>query len=195
MRVADLEAVVTLHLEAFPNFFLTFMGAPFLRVLYWGILKDASGITFVFERKSQILGFVAGTVEPSGFYTRLLRSSWWRFGLASIVPILRRPATLIRISRAFGKYSEHRNDTQPALLMSIAVHTAAQQGRIGFQLVEAFVEQAGDRGAEQLVLTTDRDNNGAVNKFYQARGFSVVDTYCTPEGRWMNKYVRGTRKG
>lgn len=194
MVIADLDAVVAIHIESFPGFFLTFLGPSFLRELYRGILEDVSGLILVFEKFGQVLGFVAGTVEPRGFYTRLLRSRWWRFGFSSIMPIIRRPNTLIRVLRSFGKSSEYQDDIRTALLMSIAVHPDAQRRGLGFQLVEAFVSQAGVLGVEQVELTTDRDNNPSINKFYLARGFFVAETFCTPEGRFMNKYVRKLRE-
>jgi len=38
-------------------------------------------------------------------------------------------------------------------------------------------------------LTTDRDNNDKINRFYLSLGFACERTFVTPEGRTMNEYV------
>jgi hypothetical protein len=44
-------------------------------------------------------GFVAGTVQASGFYRGLLKR--WRFAIASIVPVLRKPRIIPRFLPVF----------------------------------------------------------------------------------------------
>jgi hypothetical protein len=67
MASADVSAVVQVHLDSFPGFFLTFLGPTFLRELYVATLADSSGISFVAEDGNGICGFVAGTAQPAGF--------------------------------------------------------------------------------------------------------------------------------
>ncbi len=83
MALADVSAVVKVHLDSFSGFFLTFLGPAFLRELYVATLADPSGIGFVAEEKQTICGFVTGTTQASGFCRRLLRHRWWRFALAA----------------------------------------------------------------------------------------------------------------
>src|SRR5204862_7639511 len=47
MRKDDVRDVVRIHLDAFPGFFLSFLGPAFLRLLYRGILDDPTGIALV----------------------------------------------------------------------------------------------------------------------------------------------------
>ena len=68
----DVRDMVAVHMRSFEGFFLTFLGPAFLRELYASTLADPSGIGFVVEKDRCICGFVAGTVQPSGFYRRLL---------------------------------------------------------------------------------------------------------------------------
>ena len=105
MCETDLTAVVAVHLQAFPGFFLSFLGAGFLAELYHGVLEDPAGITLVSERDGQVEAFIAGTSEPCGFYRRLLARRGWRFVLASLRPLLRRPYILGRLWRALAKSS------------------------------------------------------------------------------------------
>jgi GNAT superfamily N-acetyltransferase len=142
----DISNVVDIHLEAFQIFFLSFLGPRFLRELYYGILQDPSGIAFVYEETGTVVGFVAGTDHPSGFYRRLLKQRWWRFGLASITPALRQPAIIPRLFRAFKKPEEAGSETGCGTLMSIATSPRVQGQGVGQELVIAFLAEASRRG-------------------------------------------------
>jgi len=74
-------------------------------------------------------------------------------------------------------------------LMSIAVKPEAEGRGIGKKLVEAFCREAAGRGAPAVCLTTDREGQDQVNRFYEQMGFQVSRTYVTPEGRAMNEYL------
>ena len=67
----DLPSIIEIHKSCFDGFFLTRMGAPFLRA-YYGIVADYSGgILLVTEHGGQPVGFVAGFVDPARFYASL----------------------------------------------------------------------------------------------------------------------------
>lgn len=188
MTAADLDTVGRLHLESFPGFFLSFLGHSFLRQLYTGVLNDNSGIAFVSEIKGRLTGFVAGTAQPAGFYRRLLTGSWWRFAIASLPPILRRPTIIPRLFRALTMPSRATSGERRGLLMSVAVLPAAQGSGVGCKLVRRFLDEAKQRGLNSVELTTDKMNNDGANRFYQNLGFVYVRAYTTPEGREMNEY-------
>lgn len=185
----DVDSVVTVHLEAFQGFFLSFLGSAFLRELYKAILADPSGMGYVCEQSQQIVGFVFGTDQPAGFYGRLLRRRWWRFGLASVVPVLRRPSVILRLLRAFRMPQQASHESGVGTLMSIAVSPGMQAKGVGRALVHAFLQEAARRQLKKINLTTDRRDNDPVNHFYEKQGFSMAHSFVTPEGRPMNEYV------
>jgi ribosomal protein S18 acetylase RimI-like enzyme len=189
MQSADVETVVAVHLAAFQGFFLTFLGPAFLRELYRAIMADPSGMAYVYEQAGQIVGFVAGTDQPAGFYRRILCQRWWCFGLALIKPILLRPSIGPRLLRAFKVSQQVKVVPGIGTLMSIAVSPAVQAKGVGKALVNAFLQEATYRKLKQVNLTTDRLNNQATNHFYQKLGFTCARFYVTPEGRAMNEYV------
>lgn len=184
----DVGDVVRVHLSAFPNFFLSFLGNKFLRELYLGILDDPSGIAFVSETDKQIGGFVAGTDSPTGLYMRLLKRRWWRFGIACAGKAVRHPHIIPRLLRAFSMPSSRHQDSTSGLLMSLAVRPDIQGNGSGRALVDAFLLAANRRELQSVALTTDSDNNENVNRFYRRLGFELAGTYVTPEGRRMNEY-------
>ena len=187
--VADVTDMVSIHLRSFQGFFLTFLGPAFLRELYTATLMDSSGIGFVIEGENGICGFVTGTAQPAGFYRRLLRRRWWRFALAAALPLLKRPAIIPRLLRAFSMPEQATQQEGRGTLMSIAVLPEAQGKGIGQSLMQAFLAEAARRGLRQVDLTTDQDDNEATNRFYQNLGFVCERTFTTPEGRTMNEYV------
>lgn len=193
MRASDVPAVVSIHETAFPGFFLTFLGAGFLRELYAALVDDPEGIAFVAVRQG-LTGFVAGTARPEGFYRKVIRERWARFALASVPALLRRPSIARRLVRALSKPSESRGYGDAALLMSLAVLPSEFGAGTGASLVRRFVEEASSRGLSGVVLTTDRDGNDRVNAFYRNLGFTLGRTFVTPEGRAMNEYLLRPRE-
>lgn len=189
--MADINAVVDVHLRSFPGFFLTVLGPRFLGQLYRGIVEDRAGILYIAKDGNRLQGFAAGTLEPAGFYSRLIRDRLVGFALASIGPLLRNPGIFLRLWRAFRKPTESRTlPEKTALLMSIAVDPAVQHRGLGKTLVEVFCEACAKQGAQRVLLTTDNDGNDNVNRFYARLNFVLVRNFITPEGRAMNEYVR-----
>ena len=189
MQAADLASVVEIHLASFQGFFLSFLGQAFIRELYTGILSDPSGMTFIAEIDEELHGFVIGTDRPKKLYNRLLRQRWHRFALAAAGSVVKNPKIMPRLLRAFSRGRQGYVHENCATLMSIAVSPQAQGVSIGKQLVQAFLEEAARRGVQRVNLTTDKKNNESANRFYQKIGFSIVNSFNTPEGRAMNEYV------
>lgn len=189
MNENDLKSVSNVHLASFPGFFLSFLGPRFLSLFYSGICSAPEGIAIVYLNASnQAAGFVAGTINPRGFYTRLLKRDWYKFALAAFIPVLNKPKVAIRIARAFLHPSENPPGDDVAGLFSIGVLPELQGTGAGKRLVQAFLDIARERGCKKVFLTTDRDSNDAVNSFYRKLGFTIERQYVTPEGRRMNEY-------
>lgn len=186
----DVGSVVQLHLRAFPNFFLSFLGPRFLREFYHSFLADPVGIAFV-ARNAQdgVVGAIVGPVDPRGFFGRLLRRRWWAFAVASLAAVMRRPSSAPRLARALLYRGETPSGPVRALLSSLAVSPAAQGRGIGRALVQRWLDEARLRGARGCFLTTDAENNDSVNRFYASQGWKLESAYTTPDGRKMNRYI------
>jgi ribosomal protein S18 acetylase RimI-like enzyme len=176
-------------LESFPGFFLSFLGPRFLSLYYSGICAAPEGISFVYLNSSGIpAGFVAGSSNPRGFYSRLLKQDWLRFFLASAGAIIRKPSVIGRIARGLSHPRGNPVGNDVAGLFSIGVLPELQGTGAGKLLVQAFLSEAGRRGCSRVFLTTDREENQAVNAFYKKIGFKIGRQYETPDGRHMNEY-------
>jgi len=111
-------------------------------------LSDAQGVGFVASASDgQILGVIVGTVDPRGYFKRLLKRRWWAFGLASIAAVIQRPPCAPRLFRAVFYRGESPSGPVRALLSSIAVDPVLQRAGIGKQLVQFWMEEVQRRGA------------------------------------------------
>jgi len=186
MRRDDLDAVVAIHLAAFPNFFLTFLGARFLSVFYDAVMHD--GIALVATENDRVAGFVAGMLESKSFYRRLWRKRFLHVAIAILPTVLRHPSTLLRVARrGVGRAFQPASGAE---LMSLAVHPRDQHRGVGRALVEAFIASVHDTGKESLWLITDAADNDAVQKFYETLGFTRRRSFTNAEGRALVEYAR-----
>jgi ribosomal protein S18 acetylase RimI-like enzyme len=189
MQGEDIPRVVEIHIESFHGFFLTFLGARFLSLYYAGICAAPEGIAYVFaDAAGSPAGFVAGSTDPRGFYSKLLRRDWMRFSLASLAAMARKPSIVPRIARGLLHPSRNPAGEDVGGLYSIGVLPSLQGTGAGKKLVAAFLEEARNRRCRRVFLTTDRDGNDAINEFYRKTGFRVEREFTTPEGRRMNEY-------
>jgi ribosomal protein S18 acetylase RimI-like enzyme len=193
LRVAnkrDLDAIVRVHQQAFREFLMTLLGPRFLRGYYLCVLEYAQPIFLVAEHEGQVIGFVAGFINPPRFYAQL-RQRKIPLALAAASHLIGRPRLWRRaLSSLRRAESLSTSDDEPTLaeLASIGVAPAAQGLGAGKQLVEAFLRQAQQQGICEVVLTTDAHNNDAVNAFYQKLGFVCTRKFWHTPERLMNEY-------
>jgi ribosomal protein S18 acetylase RimI-like enzyme len=189
LKPIDLAKAVELHMAAFPDFFLTFLGPAFLRLLYGFYAADEHAVALAGERDGQIIATVLGTSRPENFYKRMAQKHFVLFAWACFKPLLRRPAILPRLVRALL----YRGDPplaseNGALLASICVDPNSRGSGIGNAMLMAFEREMWQRNAAFVYLTTDRDENQAVQGFYGKQGWSLQAEFTTPEGRRMQRY-------
>jgi ribosomal protein S18 acetylase RimI-like enzyme len=186
---ADVAAAASLHRRAFPTFFLTSLGEPFLAEFYRGFLGDATAVTVVaYDERGQIRGLVVGSVEPADFFRRLLLRRWFGFVLAGARAVLASPRAAPRLLRAVGYRGGASRGEHGALLSSICVDPDFQGHGIGRELLLAWTAEAALRGASRAFLTTDADDNADTLRFYESGGWTRTASFCTAGGRRMHRY-------
>jgi ribosomal protein S18 acetylase RimI-like enzyme len=188
MDLGDLPSVVDVHLASFTGFFLSSMGAGFLRKFYWSLLMDRTHLAFVYADGGAVTGFVVGSSRPVDYYRNALERNWQGFAVASIPTILKNPVMAFRVLRRLAA-KRRPSEEGHALLMSIGVDPSEQGKGVGHKLVAVFLREAKLRGCSGVVLATDAMNNDPTNAFYLRAGFRLSKTYTTTEKRRMNEYV------
>lgn len=192
MRRTDVAELARIHERAFAGFFLASLGQPFLREFYRGYLTDPSAVTVVARlERGRPVGVAVGTVEPEGFYARLLRRRGAAFALAGARAALTRPRVVVpRLVRAMRYRGDAPPGSQGALFASMCVSPHLTGGGVGARLSQAWSQGAAARGARSAYLTTDADNNDAVNRHHQRHGWTIDSEFTTPAGRRMYRYVK-----
>lgn len=190
--IVDIDQISGIHIDAFPGFFLTSLGPPFLNRLYRSFITEKGGCCIVAEDEGQIVGFTAGTSVPELFFPKLRKKKLSRFAWAALPGLLKNPFFVIRkcFSALFYKGEPIPELKEAALLSSLAVHPSYSGCGIGGLLVEAFIKKMASVGAASVFLTTDAIENEQVNCFYEKCGFQLKDRFFRPGKRVMNRWVK-----
>lgn len=183
-----LKEIVLLHKKAFPSFFLTQLGAPFLKALYKGYLEDKYSGIIVAEDKGRLVGFIAYSKDYSRFFRELVKHHWIRFAVCSAGAAIRHPSFIMRLFRAFGKSKSVEKKEDYVELASICVDPEIQGQGVGTMLIDHLKNMIDFETYEYISLETDADNNVRANRFYQKNGFELARRLVTAEGRRMNEY-------
>jgi glycosyltransferase involved in cell wall biosynthesis/ribosomal protein S18 acetylase RimI-like enzyme len=187
---ADLTRIVTIHQKAFKNFFVTRLGAPFLRRYYELVLNYPTGIVLVSEEQGGLTGFVCGFRDPGDFY-RLMWRNRRAFALPALAALLRHPSLAANLIKAVHRIQTSAAQAPPRSceLSSIAVAPEACGNGLGKALLQAFLQQSWSMDVQSVFLTTDATANEAANAMYREVGFQCARRFLQRRGRWMNEYV------
>lgn len=190
--LSDLSEIVRVHQSAFPGFFLTDMGPAFLKAYYRTVLNYESSICLVAEADSQLVGFAVGALCPSRFY-EVMSHSKRRMLIPIVMGVLRNPQLLRRVLLNMRRVSHTDQSSSPTTedtceLTSIGVDRGISRRGTGRALMSEFVQQAKNLNASVIVLTTDSEENEAVNSFYEKQGFTLHRQFRRSETRLMNEF-------
>lgn len=190
LKREHIDAVVDIHMQAFPDFFLSFLGRRFLRELYKAFAGDQLCVALeaVEHSGGKTLGFAVGTLKPSSFFGKLAKRRWWAFGISSLAAVAKNPRIATRIFGALAYRGGEPKNGDRALLSSIAVIPERQKTGLGSILLREWVETVRNKGCVGCYLTTDAVGNDSVNVFYANNGWRIESEYTTPEGRKMFRY-------
>ena len=183
-----INEIVTIHLNTFTGFFLTFMGRGFLKQMYQSYCDhDESGL-LVAEEDGKALGFLAFSSNFSGLYKFMIKTRLIQFGWYSIGAFFRRPSAFMHIISAFLKPGEATREEKYVELSSIGVDPNVKSKGIGSKLIDALKDNVDFDKYAYINLETDAvDNEGAIH-FYEKNGFVRERMFETDEGRKMYEY-------
>lgn len=188
----DVSVVAQIHTIAFPGFFLTSLGDPFLRELYSGFVNQSGGIFVLAEVDDKVIGFAAGTTVPDVFFTELRKKRGLYFLLKAIPALIKNARVVFKklISSIFYKGDTPTELTGGTLLSSIGVIPSLHGGLVGSALLDEFEKIAFSQNAAFVYLTTDSIENERANAFYGKRGYSVEGRFMQQSKRPMLRYVK-----
>lgn len=183
-----IKVIAELHKKAFPSFFLTQLGANFLKALYKGYLEDSDSGIIIAEENGRIKGFIAYSNDYSRFYKGLVRKHLVKFAFCSLNAVIRHPSFIKRLLGAFKKSESVVKSEKYVELASICVDPTAESKGIGSAMINYLKSIVDFNSYAYINLETDADDNVDVNRFYVKNGFELSRKYITTEGRKMNEY-------
>lgn len=180
--------IVSIHIETFEGFFLTFMGRGFLNQMYQSYCEyDESGL-LVAEKDGKPIGFLAFSGDFSGLYKFMLKTRFIQFGWYSMLAFFRRPSAFLHIMGAFFKPKEAERVEKYIELSSIGVCNRIKAKGVGSLLIEKLKSLVDFEKYKYITLETDALNNDAAIYFYEKNGFVKERLFETREGRKMYEY-------
>ena len=135
-EIGDVNSIVAIHKQAFPNFFLTTLGDNFLRLYYSCMCKCDGAVTLCAVEEGKVVGFASSALKSAGFNTRLIKSNIIPFMGEAIKLFLTSPMSLVRLVKNFTKKSSSIDDDGDyAELFSIGVSPTCQGKGVGSLLL------------------------------------------------------------
>lgn len=189
--INDVDTIVEIHLNAFEGFFLTSLGAEFLRFYYSCFVRSNETVTMIAEENGVIYGFSASSKFCKGFNSRLIKSNLIAFGLLSFKLLLIKPISLLRLVKNLSKKGENVIDNEDyAELYSIGVCKSAQGKGVGKMLLLKSEQVMKEEGVTCVSLTTDFDNNEQAVGFYHSMGYETFYEFITYPNRKMYRLIK-----
>ena len=180
--------IVSIHLNTFTGFFLTFMGRGFLNQMYRSYCDhDESGL-LVAEENGKAVGFLAYSGNFSGLYKFMIKTRLIPFGWYSVGAFFRKPSAFMHIIKAFLKPSEVKREEKYVELSSIGVDPTIKSKGVGSLLIDELKKIVDFNKFAYITLETDAVNNDGAIHFYEKNGFVRKRMYETDEGRKMYEY-------
>lgn len=183
-----IESLAVLHKAAFPRFFLTQLGIPFLKTLYSGYLEDAESGIIVAEEDNKVIGLIAYSKDYPKFYKGLIKHHIIKFAFCSLGAAIRHPSFIKRLLGALKKSESVVKTERYVELASIGVDPNCKSKGIGSALISYLKNQIDFNKFAYINLETDAVDNDAANRFYVKNGFVLEREFTTAEGRKMNEY-------
>ncbi|MBO4432161.1 MAG: GNAT family N-acetyltransferase [Clostridia bacterium] len=181
--------IAKLHNKAFPNFFLTQLGLPFLSALYHGYFEDDKSGILIAKENDKLYGFLAYSNDYPRFFKQLIKKHILKFAFCSLKAAVLHPSFIRRILGAFKKSNSVVKPQKYVELASICVDPKHENKGIGSALIKELINITDFSVYDFISLETDAENNDSANQFYLKNGFSLLTTYKTKEGRLMNEYI------
>ena len=180
--------IVTIHLNTFTGFFLTFMGRGFLNQMYRSYCEHGDSGLLVAEDNGKTVGFLAYSGDFSGLYKFMIKTRLISFGWYSVGAFFRRPSAFMHIIKAFLKPSEVKREEKYVELSSIGVDPTIKSKGVGSILINELKRIVDFDKFSYITLETDAVNNDGAIHFYEKNGFVRERMYETDEGRKMYEY-------
>lgn len=188
----DVKVIVSIHQQAFPDFFLTTLGSRFLQLYYKCMCKCEDAVTLCAEEDGVVKGFATSSYYSHGFNTALIKKNLFKFGLMGVELLFTKPKAILRLVKNLDKKAEGNameDNGEYAELYSIAVKPGNQGSGIGKKLLITTEEDVAKHN-RKISLTTDYYNNEKTIGFYHSLGYQDYYEFVTYPERRMWRMIK-----
>ncbi len=186
----EIHKIVSIHISAFPNFFLTNLGSDVLFQFYTYLLKDKDTFSYNVKKDNNILGFAVANTNVKGLYKRIFICGFFDFLSPLIISFIKKPSLLKKMIISFISTQKRNNSNNIlASLLSICVNPHFAGNGLGNMLISSIESDFRKSNVKSYFLTTDSDNNELTNRFYLKNDFLLQSTVLQGERR-MNLFVK-----
>ncbi len=106
----DVDSIVAIHNQAFPDFFLTTLGNRFLRLYYNCMCNCKDALTLCAIHEGTLVGFSSTALNSAGFNTKLIKQNSVIFVMEAIKLLFTKPTALVRLVKNFTMKSSDMED-------------------------------------------------------------------------------------
>lgn len=187
----DVDGIVAIHNQAFPDFFLTKLGNSFLRLYYKSMCRCEGAITLCAYDEEKVIGFSTTAVKSAGFNSRLIKGSVAGFIWEALKLLFTKPMSLIHLAKNMSKTNSEVDDNGDyAELFSIGVSPDCQGNGVGSKLLAETELILTSKGVSKNSLTTDKYDNDSTISFYQRNGYEVFYEFTAYPNREMIRFIK-----
>ena len=188
----DVKEIVSIHQQAFPDFFLTTLGNGFLMLYYICMCNCKDAVTLCAIADGEIVGFSTSSYYSHGFNTNLIKKNFFKFALMGVELMCTKPKAILRLVKNLDKKANGNaveDNGEYAELYSIAVKPGNQGSGIGKKLLIATEEDVAKHNSK-ISLTTDYHNNEKTIGFYHSLGYQDYYEFVTYPDRRMWRMIK-----
>jgi len=186
------KGAVDFHIQCFRDSFLANLDRGILTCMYENYVSTDLGRAFVYLKDGEVIGIIAGTINPSVYYNQLLKKRGLRLIWMTLKRVIREPKILVPIARRnfSGFFRPDESAYHKASLDVIGVKEEYRGSGIAQQLTETFFSDLKERGVTELTLGVLASNTRSI-RFYEKVGLKHLRTVQHPTGDDL--YIYGIR--
>jgi ribosomal protein S18 acetylase RimI-like enzyme len=185
MNESTIKGAVDLHIECFRDSFLTSLDRGVLTCMYENYVSSELGRAYVYIEDGEVIGLVAGAINPSVYYNQMLKKRWFRFFWLTIKRAIRDPGILVSIARrnysGFFRPDESEQAYRKASFDVIGVKEEYRKSGIALQLIQSLFNGFRESGVSEVNLGVLAANTG-LRRFYEVIGLKHLRTVRHPSG-------------
>lgn len=183
VQIDDLDEIVRVHSDCFPNSFSTQMGSNLLKKMYLEYFIQSPELFLLAEENDECIGFVMGYYfDRENCLTQFKKKNRLCFFFTTLKllitfnkPAWKKLKDFLRFSNSFVTINDSVNcfsKAEMADLLSICVIDPFRGKGTANQLIEEYENVLKDHNIRVCMLTVSTENNRGI-AFYEKHGYSI----------------------